>query len=48
MIKYYAGLSKFTGKFLRTNKENTVKICTTKENEKDFPHFKRFYICYDG
>ena len=30
------------------NKDNTVKISTTRENEGDAPHFKRFYVCYDG
>lgn len=25
-----------------------MKICTTRQNEEDVPHFQRFYVCYDG
>lgn len=48
MKTHYAGLSRFAGEILRSNKNNTVKICTTRRNEGDVPHFQRFYVCYDG
>ncbi|XP_074327447.1 uncharacterized protein LOC141665343 [Apium graveolens] len=47
MKKHYAGLRKFAGEILRSNKNNTVKITTTRVNEEDAPHFQRFYVCYD-
>ncbi|KAK1386825.1 hypothetical protein POM88_015003 [Heracleum sosnowskyi] len=33
MKKHYSGLRRFGGEILRSNKENTVKICTTRVNE---------------
>lgn len=47
MVKHFAGLRRFGGEILRSNKNNTVKICTTRNNEEDDPHFQRFYVCYD-
>ena len=47
MKKHYAGVRNFGGEILRGNKDNTVKICTTRVNEGDAPHFQRFYVCYD-
>ncbi|KAK1374495.1 hypothetical protein POM88_030688 [Heracleum sosnowskyi] len=44
--KHYSGLRRFGGEILRGNKENTVKICTTRVNEGDAPHFQRMYVCY--
>lgn len=46
MVKHYAGLRRFWGEILRSNKENTVKICTTRVNEQDAPCFQRFYVCH--
>ncbi|KAL8127472.1 hypothetical protein AgCh_014400 [Apium graveolens] len=46
MVKHYAGLMRFGGEILRSNKENTVKISTTRMNEQDSPCFQRFYVCY--
>ncbi|XP_074352513.1 uncharacterized protein LOC141691646 [Apium graveolens] len=46
MVKHYAGLRRFGGEILRSNKENTVKISTTRMNEQDSPCFQRFYVCY--
>ncbi|XP_063940571.1 uncharacterized protein LOC135146729 [Daucus carota subsp. sativus] len=47
MKKHYAWVRNFGGEILRRNKDNTVKICTTRVNEGDAPHFQRFYVCYD-
>nr|XP_017247273.1 PREDICTED: uncharacterized protein LOC108218707 [Daucus carota subsp. sativus] len=47
MKKHYAGVRNFGGEILRGNKDKTVKICTTRVNEGDAPHFQRFYVCYD-
>ena len=44
--KHYEGLRKFGGEILRSNKENTVKIQTTRVNDGDAPHFQRMYVCY--
>lgn len=46
MKEHYAGVRKFAGEILRSNKNNTVKITTTRVNEEDVPHFQRFYVCY--
>ncbi|XP_074342506.1 uncharacterized protein LOC141680086 [Apium graveolens] len=46
MVKYYVGLRRFGGEILRSNKENTVKISTTRMNEQDSPCFQRFYVYY--
>lgn len=43
MKKHYAGLRRFGGEI---NRENTVKICTIRQNEEDLPQFQRFYVCY--
>lgn len=47
MKKHYARLRKFVGEILRSNKNNTVKITTTRVDEEEAPHFQRFYVCYD-
>ena len=46
MKHHYAQLRRFGGEILRSNRENTVKICTTRQNEGDAPNFQRFYVCY--
>ncbi|XP_074377858.1 uncharacterized protein LOC141719381 [Apium graveolens] len=46
MVKHYASLRRFGGDILKSNKENTVKISTTRMNEQDSPCFQRFYVCY--
>ncbi|WOG99572.1 hypothetical protein DCAR_0518925 [Daucus carota subsp. sativus] len=48
MKEHYAKLRKFAGEILRSNKNNTVKISTTRLQEGDENRFKRIYICYDA
>nr|XP_017221405.1 PREDICTED: uncharacterized protein LOC108198146 [Daucus carota subsp. sativus] len=48
MQEHYANLRRFGGELLRSNKNNTVKIKTTRLQEGDEPRFQRIYICYDS
>ncbi|XP_074336347.1 uncharacterized protein LOC141673496 [Apium graveolens] len=48
MAEHYAKLRKFGGEILRSNRQNTVKISTTRLQEGDVSRFRRIYICYDA
>lgn len=44
---HFVDVRNFDGEILRSNKNNTVKVSTTRVNEVYAPHFQRFYVCYD-
>ncbi|XP_074363780.1 uncharacterized protein LOC141704441 [Apium graveolens] len=46
MKEHYAKIRKFAGEVLRSNKDNTVKISTTRLQEGDANRFRRIYVCY--
>ncbi|XP_074335918.1 uncharacterized protein LOC141673051 [Apium graveolens] len=46
MAEHYAKLRKFGGEIRRSNRQNTVKISTTRLQEGDVSRFRRIYICY--
>ncbi|XP_074335869.1 uncharacterized protein LOC141673036 [Apium graveolens] len=46
MKEHYVIIMKFAGEVLRSNKDNTVKISTTRLQEGDANRFRRIYVCY--
>lgn len=48
MWEHYANARKFGGEILRSNPNNTVKIRTTRLQERDVSRFQRMYICYEA
>lgn len=46
MKKHFASLRRFGGEILRSNKENTIKSCTTRVNDVDAPHIQRVYVFF--
>lgn len=44
MKEHYAKMRKFVGEVLRSNKDNTVKISTTRLQEGDANRFRRIFV----
>ena len=44
--EHYSRLRDFANEILKSNKNNTVQIRTTRLNETDSNKFKRIYVCY--
>lgn len=48
MKEHYEKVRRFVGEILNSNRNNTVKIKTTRLQDGGIPRFQRMYVCYDA